>query len=428
MHNLKTVALTLATMLGAAHTYAQSTTNASDKTQTQAFQPQVVQDAAPQASGNAVDQSQPSQDVPALDGAGIISMSSIRSPRLLVGGTIAGGYDSNPLNLGDGTSSALYSFSPYFGVESSTGKTQFLLQYHPTITRYSSYSGQTMHLAAARFVGSFTPRLTYSVGVVGSHGDDSLRLLGPSGPGSGSFLPNAGVITTVDGGIDLHYDASPRDSLGLHISDSYNSFPGLQQTGSVATASLNYNHSLKPTISLLVYEQSSLYYGDLNCIAVGAGVGIRWQPQESTLVSLRGGPQIDAPACKSQQGFSYSASVSRKLPGRSQFFVTANREPVISFLGSGLWQDDVSGGYQRQILSANVLSFDVGYVNSSTLVDASSYRGTFFDASYTHQLHRGISLGWSYRAFTGVTGDTDINRNILQFSLTVTPNTRTLSQ
>ena len=292
-----------------------------------------------------------------------------------------------------------------------------------------------MHLATAKVVGNISPRLNWAIGVTGSHGDDSLRLLGGSqsvtvggGTGSGSFLPNAGTITNVDGGVDLHYDASPRDSIGLHLTNSFNSFPALHQKGSVAGANLNYNRSLKPTLSILFYEQNSRYYGDLKCTAVGAGVGLRWQPQESTLISVKGGPQIDSPGCKSQQGFSYSTSLSRKLLRRSQLFLSADRQPVISYLGSGLWQDDVSGGYERQFQSANTLTFNVGFVHSSTLVNAASYHGTFFDSSYTRRLHQGLSLAWSYRTFTGSSGGTGIDRNILQFSLTFSPNTRTLSQ
>jgi len=407
---------------------AQSTPGPGNKTQI--VIPQSPLNANAPLTGSEVNQSRPSQDVQALDGTGIISMSSIRKPQLLVGGAVSGGYDSNPLNLGDAKSSMLYSVSPYLSMQSSTNRTQFLIQYHPTITRYSSYSGKTMHLATAKMIGSISPRLSWAVDVAGSHGDDSLRLLGPAqtGSGSGTFLPNAGVVTNIDSGADLHYDASPRDVLGLHFSNSYSSFPALKRTGSVATASFSYNHALKQSLSLQIYEQSSRYYGDLKCTAIGAGVGIRWQPRESTLISLKGGPQIDTPGCNSQQGFSYGASIARKLPRRSQLFVTADRQPVVSYLGSGLWQDDVSAGYERSFQSSNVLSFDVGFVHSSTLANASSYHGTFFDASYVRQLHRNVSLGWGYRTFTGASGPIDIRRNILQFSLTFTPHPRPVSQ
>jgi hypothetical protein len=249
-----------------------------------------------------------------------------------------------------------------------------------------------------------------------------------SGVGAASFLPNAGTVTDLEGGLDLHYALSERNSLGLHLSDSYNSTPYLHHKGSVATADLNYTRSAGPTLGLLVYGQNAYYYGDLGCTALGGGVGVRWQPYESTRIEVRGGPQIDSPGCKSQQGFAYNASVTRKLPFRSQVYLTADRQPVISYLGSGLWQDDISAGFERIFQNANSLSFDAGFIHSSTLVDASSYRGTFFDASYTRGIRKGLSLRCSYRIFQGRSGETDINRNMLQFAVTFSPNTRTSLQ
>jgi hypothetical protein len=392
---------------------------------------------AEDASAAGVQRDRP-PDVAALDGSGTIPFSMARHPQFLVGGTVAGGFDSNPLNLGAGGGTASYSFSPYIGLQSGGGRTQLIMQYHPTISRFTDYAGQTMHLASAKMAGSLSPRLDWTFGVLGNHGNDSLRLLGDhsttvdgvpvSGAGSASFLPNAGDVTNVEAAIDLRYAGSPRSSIGLHFSDSYNSTPYLHHKGSVAGVDANYTRALGPTFSVLAYAQYANYYGDLNCIAVGSGVGVHWQPQESTAISVRGGPEIDSPGCKSQQGFAYNTSVTRKLPWKSQFYVTADRQPVISFLGSGLWQDDVSAGYERTFQTANTLSFDAGYLNSSTLVDTSSYRGSFFDSSYVREIHKGFSLRCSYRRFSGRTGETDIHRNVLQFAMTFTPNTRMPSQ
>jgi hypothetical protein len=372
-------------------------------------------------------------EVAALDGSGSISLSLIRRPHLLIGGTVASGYDSDPLNLGTGPSTATYSFSPYIGVQGGNLRTQMIVQYHPTIGRFTSYAGQSMNLASLKVASSFSPRFDWTLGIIGYHGDDSLRLLEParSSPGDGvpgagvgaaSFLPNAGTVTDVEGGLDLHYALSERNSLGVRFSDSYNSTPNLQQKGSVATAYVNYTRSVSPALSLLVYAQNAYYYGDFNCTAVGSGVGMRWQAQKNTTIEASGGPQIDSPGCKSQQGFAYNAFATRKLPWRSTVYVTADRQPVISFLGSGLWQDDISGGYERMFQNANSVSIDAGYINSTTLVNVSSYRGTFFDASYMRGIQRGLSLRCSYRIFTGRSGETDINRNTLQFALTFTPN------
>jgi hypothetical protein len=403
-------------------------------TQTQSGPNATVEPTAPSSS-----EGEKVPEVAALDGSGTIPMSLIRRPHLLIGGTAAGGYDSDPLNLGTGPSTATYSFSPYIGVQTGNLRTQMIIQYHPTFSQFTSYAGQGMHLASLKVASNFSPRLAGTFGITGYHGDDSLRLLqsvgsgtgvgaSASGVGAASYLPNAGTVTDLEGGLDLHYALSERNSLGLHLSDSYNSTPDLHHKGSVATADLNYTRSVGPTLNLLVYGQNAYYYGDLDCTAVGGGVGVRWQPYESTKIELRGGPQIDSPGCKSQQGFAYNASVTRRLPWKSQVYLTADRQPVISYLGSGLWQDDISAGYERIFQNANSLSFDAGFIHSSTLADSSSYRGTFFDASYSRGIRKGLSLRCSYRTFKGRSGETDINRNMVQFAVTFSPNTRTSIQ
>ena len=100
----------------------------------------------------------------------------------------------------------------------------------------------------------------------------------------------------------------------------------------------------------MAYQQTSQYYGQLSCTTFGGGVGLRWQPREETILSVRGGPQLDAPSCHNQQGFAYSASFSMKAGGRAQLYFISDRQPVTGYLGPGLWQNDVSGGNQRQFI------------------------------------------------------------------------------
>ena len=382
--------------------------------------------------------SQP-QYAASLDGSGLISMTGGKRLHALMGGGVSTGYDSNPDNLGTSKGSAVFSYSPYLGVQATMARTEYLLQYHPTFTRYSSYANQSMQVGSLAVTQRTTQRLDWSLGLTGSHGDDSVRLLTPgqpvavggvptTGSNAGSYLPNAGLVTNFDAGFDFHYGVSPRDSFSFRGGDSYLAYPSLHDTGKAATADFVFEHSLKPHLGFDVYEQTAKYYGDLKCATFGGGVGFRWQPRMDTLISLRGGPQFDTPGCKSQQGFSYSASITTKVVARAQFFLTANRVPVAGFLGAGLWQDDVTGGYERQLDAHSDISFNAGYVHSSTLLNISSYGGAFFDSSYLRTIRKGLSFACSYRSFNGSSGGTGVNRNMLFISLTLTPNTRSLSQ
>jgi len=398
------------------------------------------QDAPPSTAQTSGNTTQPAKEyVPSLDGGGMISMSGNQRVHLLAGGTFTGGLDTNPTNAGSSSAAALYSVSPYLSMQASSNRIQYLMQYQPTITFQSGYAGQTIHIASMRLVGNATQRLTWTFALAGTHGSDSLRLLSPAqttsiggvpgtGPTSASYRANAGTVTDVDGAVTFRYDLSPRNFATVYVENNFDSVPNLNERNSVATLNLNYTHRVSPTLSTLGYTQSSQYYGGLSCTTFGGGAGFEWQPKESTYFSFKGGPQLNAPICKNQQGFAYNTYFTVKLPQRSQFYVSAARQAVTGFLGPGLWEDDFSTGYRRLVKNTNTLLFDVGFVNSTTLTKIGSYRGLYFDGSYTHVIHRGISAGLSFRNYTGDSGSTSFSRNLMILSLTWTPNVRPLFQ
>jgi len=381
------------------------------------------------------------QFAPALDGSGLISMDSAISKRLLVGATTSGGWDSNPNNLANGASSGIYILSPYFGIRSNTASTQFLLQYQPTITGYSSaaYTNQTMHAAAIAISGNINERWKWNINASGNHGTDSTRFLAPqqsvavgevpgTGPNSASYLANAGTVTYATGSAGVQYRISERDSLEVGIANTFSRYSGLKQNNSIATTSLGYGRALSPSVEMRAYGQTYYYYGAINCASFGGGVGIKWHVLDGAFLTLSGGPQINTTACGKQQGFSYSAAFSTRLTGKSQIYMLAARQPAISYQGPGLWQTSASAGYQRQVSTVSTLKFDVGYVRSDTLTAVNSYHGTYFDCVYGVQLGHGFSASYSYRGFVGDTGGTGFSRNVALFSLAWTPSAGHLFQ
>jgi hypothetical protein len=377
----------------------------------------------------------------ALDGSGLISMDSTMSKRLLVGVTASGGWDTNPDNLGNGASSGLYTLSPYFGIRSNTARTQFLLQYQPTMTGYSSnaYANQTMHAATIAASGDSNERWKWNLNASGNHGEDAIRFLAPqqgvaigevpgTGPSSASYLANAGTVTYVTGSAGIQYRKSERDSLEFSIANAFSRYSGLSESNSIATTSLGYDRDLSTSVEMRAYGQTYYYYGGINCASFGGGVGIKWHVLDGAFLSLSGGPQLNTTACGKQQGFSYSAAFSTRLTGKSQIYVLAAREPAISYQGPGLWQTSASAGYQRQVLASGTLKFDVGHISSDTTTVVNSYHGTYFDCVYGVQLGHGFNASYSYRGFAGETGGTGFSRNVAFFSLAWTPNAGHLFQ
>jgi hypothetical protein len=381
------------------------------------------------------------QYTPALDGSGLISMDSAMPKRILVGAVVSGGWDSNPDNLANGASSGLYTLSPYVGIQSNSSSTRFLLQYQPTITGYSSgaYSNQTMHAASIAILGNVNERWKWDLNASGNHGEDATRFIAPqqsiavgevpgAGPNSASYLANAGTVTFVTGSAGVHYRKSERDSFEFGIANTFSRYAGFSDNNSIASTNFGYDRALSSSFDMRAYEQTYYYYGAINCPSFGGGVGIKWHVLDGTFLSLSGGPQLNTAACGKQQKFSYSAAFSTRLTGKSQIYVLTAREPAISYLGPGLWQTSASGGYQRQVLAAGTLKFDVGYVSSDTLTVVNSYHGTYINFVYGVQLGHGLNASYNYRGYVGDTGGTGFSRNVASFSLAWTPNAGHLFQ
>jgi hypothetical protein len=321
------------------------------------------------------------------------------------------------------------------GVQGATPKSKFLLQYQPTITGYTSsaFSRQVLNRGALSIIRNSSERWKWTLNASGVHGQDGTRLLAPqqvvpigevpgTGSGSASYLPNSGTVTYLAGSFGITYRRSERDTVTLTATDSFNRTTGFNQQGSVATARVGYGRELTPRVGVSGYGQASHYYGSLRCESFGFGMGLRWQPQERTLLILSGGPQLNTDACGNQQGVAYSAAFSTRLSRKSQMYLLSDYQPAVSYLGPGLWQRSASGGYQRQVTSIGTVGVDLGYTSSNTLTAVSSYRGTFWSVNYGFKLRNGLAISYSYRGYMTDSGGNKYNRNLAQFSLTWSSN------
>jgi hypothetical protein len=368
-------------------------------------------------------------------------MDSSVTKRLLLGATASGAWDSNPDNLGAGVSSGAYILSPYLGLQINTIKTQYLLQYQPTITGYTSsvYSNRAMNVGSVTAIRNVNDRWKWDLKAAASYGQDTIRLLAPQqtvvvgeiagvGSNAASYLPNAGTVTYIDGALGANYRRSERNSLQLHAVNSFSHYAGLSKNNSIATTTLSYDHALSPVLGTFIYEQNSYYYGTIHCVSFGAGAGLKWQAREKTALSVSGGPQINTSSCGGKQNFSYSVAFSTRLSERSQVYLLAARQPTASYLGPGLWQMSASGGYQRQVTAIGTVSFDVGYVGSDTLTTTSSYQGLYFSCIYRYYLNRGLNISYSYRGYVGDSGGISSTRNVALFSVSWAPGAGRLFQ
>lgn len=370
------------------------------------------------------------QSVGLLNGTGLMSMDSDNG--LIFSAEARGGWDSNPSNLSNSipSPSSMYSLSPYIAFHGISARNRFFIQYQPTFLRYSSgtYAGQTVHASSIQADGSLNERLGWKININGSSGQNDARFVEPMqsvpvdevpaiATSSASYLPNSESVAYVFASLQTDYRTSERGTAVINLSNSYNSVTGYDQAGGTATGRFRYSYNLSPTLSVTLYGQASHYYGDLHCQSIGGGGGVDWRLGVSTKLAFEAGPQINTAACGDQQGYSYALEYSARLSSQAQFYLIANRLPMVSYLGPGVWQRNAAAGMQYELTRLALLRVDVGYSSSTALAAVSSYSGISVNASYDVQLKHGFALSYVYRGnFTDSAG-TGYSRSLALVSL-----------
>jgi hypothetical protein len=373
---------------------------------------------------------------PALDGSGLILMDhSVRS-RLLIGAEYSGGYDTHPEEISSAPGSAISVISPFVGLQVNRESVQYVFQYLPTFTRYTDdrYQGGSIHTGAVDVSGEAGERWTWDLHGIGMHGQDSVRLLAPqptiavgdvpgTSAGAASFRGDVGTVTYVDFGAKTSYRLSEHDDVSAVLTNSYGSSESSSVPGDNIVGALRgvYSHDMTARLRWMSYAQAARYYGELHCWSYGAGLGFFWRPGERSFLDVSAGPQFDSSTCGRQQNVSYRVAYSARLTERSQAYLTSQRQMAGVYVGPGLWEQNVTAGYQYLVTSKDTLGVNFGYVDETIYKEASAYKGTYVGAAYTHKLPRSLTAGFSYRYFNGGLSGSTVNRNAVLFSLTWLP-------
>jgi hypothetical protein len=367
-----------------------------------------------------------------LNGSGLISTDSDRG--LIISAEAGGGWDSNPSNSpsssSNSLSSSMYSVSPYIAFHGTSAKNRFFIQYQPTFSGYPSgtHEGQIIHAASLQADGRVSERLGWNVNINGSYGQDGARFVAPlqsvavgevpgTATSTASYLPGSGSIAYALVSLETDYRTSERGTVAFDFSNAYNSVAGYDQAGGTAAGKLRYRYNLSSTLTLMIYGQGSHFYGDLNCEGIGAGGGIDWRPGINATLTFEAGPQISTGACGDQQGYSYAVQYSTRLSNRTQFYLIASRQPMVSYLGPGAWQNGGSAGMQYQVTRLASAHVDVGYASSTALAAVSSYSGIYINASYDVHLKHNFRLSYGYRGYFADSAGTRYNRSLALVSL-----------
>ncbi len=364
-----------------------------------------------------------------LNGAGAITLDQSSGLQFNYGYSFSGGWDSDPAEVSGRPSSGLFFATTYVAAAGSVGQAQYVLQYAPTFTKYTSdaYTGGVYHVASAKMLGAFNERWLWDTEVGGTYGKDALRLLGPSDtalvgnvdaapPTSSSFLPSAGTALLLNLSGSLNYRRSERDTIALQLGDMHSHLSGLRDDD-FASARLTYSRRMSQRFRVSSYGQTLIDSATPSCPSIGAGVGGDVKLTENTGMEFSVGPQFQAGGCPGN-GASFNAAFNSRLTDVSQVYAIGGRQFTSGYLGAATWQTNLGGGYQRRILDLGMLSGDVNYTKSDVNAQVADYHGLFATATFGRKGLHGLSPFVSYRHLLSSTSGITLSRDVAMFSLT----------
>lgn len=366
---------------------------------------------------------------PSLNGNGLISLEGAGQPKVALGYTLNGGWDSRPEETESAPSSGLFFANFYLAADGRVGATQYLFQYAPTLTKYTSdrYPGGVFHVASAKLFGALSERWFWSSEAGLTYGKDTLRLLAPSNtsaigdvtavnPNASTFRPLAGSGLFTALTAQLTYRTSETGTVQFQASDLHSHLSGLNDDD-FGTARFIYTRRLSSRLGLGSYAQVLIDSASPDCVNFGAGISANIKTSEFTEFSVSGGPQLQSGGCSGRGAFG-NISFSSKLSISTQIYGVLSRQFTSSYLGPASWQDNVSAGLERNIADLGFFGTDVNYTHNEKTSLLPDYHGIFVSATYGRRAAHGMSPSISYRHLLNSVSGVGWNRDVALFSLT----------
>jgi len=376
---------------------------------------------------------------PSLNGNGIISLEGAGQSKVTLGYTLNGGWDSRPEETKGAPSSALFFANFYLAANGRVGATQYLLQYAPTFTKYTSgrYPGGVFHVASVKLFGALSERWFWSSEAGLTYGKDALRLLTPSNtsavgdvtavnPNASTFRLQAGSGLFIALTAHLTYRTSETGTVQFQASDLHSHLSGLNDDD-FGTVRFSYTRRLSPGLGLGSYAQVLIDSASPDCVNSGAGISVDIKTSEFTEFSVSGGPQLQSGGCSGRGAFG-NVFFSSKVSASTQIYGVLSRQFTSSYLGPASWQDKFGAGLERNIADFGFVGTDVTYTHNEKTSLLPDYHGMFLSATYGRRAAHGLSPSFSYRHLLNSVAGVGWNRDVALFSLTWQSNAISLSR
>lgn len=366
----------------------------------------------------------------------------VRNPAqhyLLYGLTASGSFEHDTATGGPSDSISGSSLSPYLALMGRTRTGYYTLQYAPSIVPYDSETRavSAFHNLALDAAGNFNRRLKWNFDMRNGYGGEVSRLTGNlnpqtvvagvpvADPSYASLQPLNGNSLNTAATFGIGYQLTPRETLGVTLSNSYSTFlngdPQLQNAHSdIASLGLTFDRSVSARATFRAYATGSRVFSNLlPCDSYSGGLGMLYKPARAVAIDVGAGPST---GCGSRS-YNFHGTVTGSLHNGIQLYVSGSRQLNTQYRLNSLWEDNVTAGAGRRFRSTD-LGVDGGYYHGQSLGLVAPSQGYFISPriNYGLRLSRFTSVGVSCRRYhSALSAGASQDINMVLISLTLSP-------
>lgn len=353
----------------------------------------------------------------------------------LYGGRFIGGYDSAAIGPGSTLKGTGFdTYDGYLGAALETRKMYFVIQQDAFGNQYtaSGLPGQYLFMTAAQAAGEWNPATKWHIEGQSTEGNGALLFLSPL-PSTAVGQTTATSPRAADLGLDNSFAWYPDISAGISLrlnptatlvlygKDSYREVFDNNTHDNVALARPSLEFALSNRTTFGVYGLSTRETGEIDCRSNGGGLEISTHFLKTGYLDVRGGPQVGSAGCVRQQSYEYHVEVAAQVARNLDAYAIANRESGNTLIAGSDWEDNAGAGIKRRFGRSVTLSVDAGYVNGVHLGSNTNYQGVYGAVEVRKRINSIFLVSGAYRRFDNNETTPALHRNVVLFSLILSP-------
>lgn len=367
--------------------------------------------------------------------------------RFIYGVDLTEGYDDGVVSFPERAGTSYTLVMPTVGIIGRTKKSQYIVQYSPTIsyfTNFGSQGVQAYHQGSAEihtevnrewgwdFVLA-TQDGTYPLSLLSEFNFSSLDGVVAVDPNSTLLLSNTGYFN-MDATLGFHYNLSPRDTITVSTDYTYTVFDQSALPGSAGghvqrlNTVLLYSHAVTRRFHVNANGNVQHTFGALDCTIYGGQLGASYEIKRGTSISGSVGPEFGNGSCSGSTEISYTGAFTSRVSRNWEVYLSAVRTqegPVHSSLGTG--QTETYGGGVARKAGRLDLRADGGYIRVGALAgvpNSFDANGTYISPKVSWHFTPSLTLSFIYQRILQTVNDVDANRNQVSATLQWQPSRR----